>query len=445
MLKLATACMTCTPPIDVDVRDTMAGFTPLHFACMHTNKKMVKLLLSYGADTTIKTNSSNDVQPPMRNGSPLEILMLMGKNRAHRSSIAKLLIVGVADRSIEGSSKICRGCGVKEGGRGLIKLSHCKCGLWFCGKKCQKEAWKTGHKEECKKLRKKNRKDVVEEEAVRKETATADSQQQEKEEEDVCPVCIEALQKNSTKFARYTCCGKGIHIWCYEGIQVSSLSLEQKSSCPLCRTKNAEAGSKQDIQQLRQWVEKGKAWAQNLLGQYYRDGVGVDQSYQHARELYDLAASQGEADARYELGVLYASGQGVNQSYERAAEYWEAAARQGYASAQFNLGFLYANGKGVKESIEIAREWWMKSAEQGNEAAIGGLQGLDEEEGRTIPSFIPKPFECETCYRPHDPTEHKLRPCKRCHRAFYCGKECQVKHWNKEVNGHKIRCNKKTK
>ena len=52
-----------------------------------------------------------------------------------------------------------------------------------------------------------------EEEGETKETVTADLQQQEEEEEDVCPVCIEALQKNATKFVRFTCCGKGIHIW----------------------------------------------------------------------------------------------------------------------------------------------------------------------------------------------------------------------------------------
>ena len=148
MCKLATACLTS---ISVDVLDTKAGFTPLHFACMNTNKKMVKLLLSYGADTTIKSNSSSGIKL-YENRSPLEILIHLGKNTAHKNSIRKLLIVDVADRSIEGSSKTCRGCGIKEGGRDLVKLSHCKCGLWFCGKKCQKKAWKTGHKEECKKL-----------------------------------------------------------------------------------------------------------------------------------------------------------------------------------------------------------------------------------------------------------------------------------------------------
>ena len=174
--------------------------------------------------------------------------------------------------------------------------------------------------------------------------------------------------------------------------------------------------------------------------------VGVDQSYQRARELYELSASQGYASAQDKLGLMYRDGQGVDQSDERAKEYYEAAARNGYVDAQFKLGVLYLMGKGVEQSFETAREWMMKAAEQGNENAIRNLfQILDKREGRTTPSFIPKPLECASCYRPHDPSEHKLNACNRCHRVYYCGRECQVKHWKKEVNGHKQRCNKKAK
>ena len=264
---------------------------------------------------------------------------------------------------------------------------------------------------------------------------------QEEEEEDDCAICNESLPKLSSNFMRMICCGKGTHKKCHDNIYKSSMSDEQKSRCIMCRTKHAAEGSKEKIEQLRRWVEKGKAWAQSILGDMYYQGLGVDQSYQRAKELYELATRQGHANAQYNLGCMYEHGQGVDQSYERAKEYNEAAARQGYAEAQCNLGVLYANGEGVEQSIETAREWWMKSAEQGHEGAIKNLQQLDKNEGRTTPSFTPKPFECATCYRPHDPPEHKLRPCKRCHRAFYCGRECQVKHWKKEFNGHKLLCN----
>jgi len=332
------------------------------------------------------------------------------------------------------------------------KLRNCKCkSAQYCNSTCQKSHWKSHKKEHhrlCKEMELTNTEGemvvvVEEEEEERKETAAADSQQQE-EETDVCPVCIEALQKDPVKFLRYTCCGKGIHKWCSEGIKVSSLSYEQKNSCPLCRTK-APSSNEEDVERLRPWIEKGKAWAQQLLGSMYEHGKGVDQSYQRARELNELSARQGNATAQFSLGNMYEDGHGVDQSYERAAEYYEAAARQGYAQAQLNLGLLYYNGQGVEQSFERARELWLKSAEQGQESAINNLQVLDKTEGRTTPSFIPKPIECAECYRPHDPSEHKLNACNRCHRAFYCGRECQVKHWKKERTGHKKKCNKKAK
>ena len=292
------------------------------------------------------------------------------------------------------------------------KLRNCKCkGAQYCDAECQKSHWKSHQKEHrrlCKEMKLVNTegemKDEVvveEEEGETKKTVTADSQQQE-EEENVCPVCIEPLQKDPMKFIRFTCCGKGIHEWCDEGIKVSSLSQKQKNCCPLCRTKYPDS-EEESLEQLRPWVEKGKAWAQKMLGEKYYHGEVFDQSYQQARELMELAANQGEAGAQYGLGVMYANGQGVDQSYERAAEYFEAAARQGDASAQFNLGQLYYNSQGVEQSNETAREWLMKAAEQGNGNAIGVLQELDKAEGRTTPSFVPEPFECATCYRPHHP------------------------------------------
>ena len=142
--------------------------------------------------------------------------------------------------------------------------------------------------------------------------------QQEEEVEDDCTICNESLPKLSSNFMRMICCGNGMHIKCFDGIkEVSSLSDKQKGSCLLCRTKYSKS-NEEHIVQLHPWVEKGIAWAQSMLGCKYRDGVGVDQSYQHARELFELAASQGEADAQSNLGCLYANGQGVEQSNETA-------------------------------------------------------------------------------------------------------------------------------
>ena len=278
------------------------------------------------------------------------------------------------------------------------KLYVCTCfGVQYCkNSTCQKSHWKIHQKEHrrlCKATNLKNTegemKDEVvvveeEEEIEKKETATADSQQQEGEEEEICFICNVSLPQLSSKIAHATCCGKGMHIKCHADLD------KQKNRCIMCRTKIVSAGSKELIEQIRRWVEEGKAWAQSMLGERYRDGIGVDQSYQQARELYELSALQGDAVGQFNLGVMYGEGQGVDQSYERATEYYEAAARQGMAIAQNNLGVLYANGRGVEQSNGKARELWMKSAEQGQEEAIKGLQQLDKFEGRTTSSFVPR-------------------------------------------------------
>lgn len=62
-------------------------------------------------------------------------------------------------------------------------------------------------------------------------------------------------------------------------------ALEQKMTCIMCRTKDVANGSKEDIERLRGWVKKGKAWAMSMLADSYKNGVGVKQSDKKAIEL----------------------------------------------------------------------------------------------------------------------------------------------------------------
>ena len=110
---------------------------------------------------------------------------------------------------------------------------------------------------------------------------------QQPEEEEECSICLDSLPKDTTKFRRATCCGKAMHNKCRDGVLASSVSNKQKSRCVMCRTKYPVTGSKEHIEQIQRWADKGKAWAQSMLGQKYQNGKGVDQSYQQAKELFD--------------------------------------------------------------------------------------------------------------------------------------------------------------
>ena len=58
-----------------------------------------------------------------------------------------------------------------------------------------------------------------------------------------------------------------------------------------------------------------------------------------------------------------------------------------------------------------------------------GLPLTKKKEEQHPCSIIPKPFECAECFRPHNPSENKLKTTRKMSpRFFFYGKEC-VK-WN---------------
>ena len=191
-----------------------------------------------------------------------------------------------------------------------------------------------------------------------------------------CPICLEDLPKWATQFIRMTCCGNGIHRHCAKDL-MSTKHDEYNDNCILCRAK-IPSSDEESINQLRPWVKKKKAWSQLMMGQHYYHGHGVKQSYETARELYELAAQQEYVTALYDLGLLYKYGEGVEQSYERAFQYYEHAAHLGFAEAQYNLGCMYSNGKGVVKDTNKMKEWFQKAATQNHKIAIKRLKRFEE-------------------------------------------------------------------
>ena len=165
----------------------------------------------------------------------------------------------------------------------------------------------------------------------------------------------------------------------------------------VCCLNESDEQRKNDL--LNQWAEKNRAFAQegdcvaqNSLGYMYKNGHGVEQSYETAVEWYRKAADQGNAAAQYNLGFMYQYGHGVEQSNEKAVEWYRKAADQGNAAAQYNLGFMYENGHGVEQSNEKAVEWYRKAADQGNAAAQINL-GYMYENGHGVEQSYEKAVE----------------------------------------------------
>jgi len=122
-------------------------------------------------------------------------------------------------------------------------------------------------------------------------------------------------------------------------------------------------------------ANEGYAPAQEMLGIYYKDGMGVwkdkkksDEWFRKAFEGYSKFAELGVAEAQCSLGSCYFYGNGISQDYAKSAEWYGKAAEQGFAKAQYDMGHCYHFGEGVKQDYAKAAEWYDKAAAQGYEA-----------------------------------------------------------------------------
>ncbi len=111
--------------------------------------------------------------------------------------------------------------------------------------------------------------------------------------------------------------------------------------------------------------EKGNVHAQNQIGCFYAEGLGVKQDIIQAIDWFKKAAEQGYAPAQCKLGDIYSEGNDIEIDYTKAAEWYKKAAEQGDAIAQYELGVMHKDGKGIKKDIKMAIDLLSKSSEQG--------------------------------------------------------------------------------
>ena len=156
-----------------------------------------------------------------------------------------------------------------------------------------------------------------------------------------------------------------------------------KHRCHQCRKPNPRKG-KEAVERLREWVDKGKAWAQVLMGEWYRHGVNdLKQSNVMAAMLFEKAVAHGDPGAMNGLACLYQNGQGVAQSDEKAVGLFTVAAEQGHVGAMFNLGNMYGDGQGVVQSFKKRVEHFAMAVEQGHVSAMYNL-GILYEDGQEL-------------------------------------------------------------
>jgi TPR repeat protein len=155
--------------------------------------------------------------------------------------------------------------------------------------------------------------------------------------------------------------------------------------------KGVEKDDAQAVFWFRKAAEQGLAVAQKNLGVMYSQGWGVYKDFVTAASWYHKAAEQGVVEAQDSLGALYWGGIGVEQDYKQAVAWFNKAAEQGHAEAQNYLGLCYKAGLGVILDYRQAFAWFYKAAEQGWASAQNNLgimyvngMGIDQNNEKAI-------------------------------------------------------------
>lgn len=146
------------------------------------------------------------------------------------------------------------------------------------------------------------------------------------------------------------------------------------------------------------------AAAMTLLGEIYRQGLGIAPDQKAATEWYERAAALGDINAAYALALALLEGRGTQQDDTRAGMLLERAAKAGHPFANYNLamallatgqstdaqravaslqiaadadigeaqyalGILHRQGRGVEQDETKAAEWMAKAVRNGVAAA----------------------------------------------------------------------------
>ena len=255
----------------------------------------------------------------------------------------------------ENSTSVCANCGKgEESNEDLKACSACQL-VKYCNRECQL-AHRPQHKKECKK-----RAAELHEEALFKQPPP---------EED-CPICILRLPLLDSGRRYYTCCGKLICSGCaYAPVYDDKGNIVTEKSCPFCRTPNPT--NEEAINRANKRVECGDAMAIYDLANNYANGVGHQQDYTKALELYHRAAEFGYAEAYFNVGCSYDCGLGVKQNKKKAMHYYELAAIGGCMMSRHNLGIDEEDAGNMDRSLKH----YMIAVRGGVSNAVKGVQRL---------------------------------------------------------------------
>lgn len=188
-------------------------------------------------------------------------------------------------------------------------------------------------------------------------------------------------------------------IWFFIGKEkVGEISAETIAYNNYCESYGASTYYDADrIKVISENAKKGWSRFQDLLGDAYRYGYGLDKSYKDAFSWYSKSAEKGCASAQCSLGEMYLYGKGVDVDYAEALRWFQKSADQGNAMGQCRLGLMYEKGKGgVDVDLSKAADLYSMAAAQNNsfgQCMLGrlyekGLGGVTKDINRALELYL---------------------------------------------------------
>ena len=122
--------------------------------------------------------------------------------------------------------------------------------------------------------------------------------------------------------------------------------------------------------------------AMTLVGQLYKDGLGVRLDPAEAARWFKLAAARGDAQGAFSLAMAYLRGAGVKEDPKAARPLLDQAAAAGHSGALYNLGLM--NIDEDLQDFARAADYFRRAVDLGNMDAAYAL-ALLYRDGRGVP------------------------------------------------------------
>jgi len=191
---------------------------------------------------------------------------------------------------------------------------------------------------------------------AQKETANIDLFAPMAENEE-CPICLIPLPLHDGEVVFMTCCGKQICNGCtYKEVMNDMKNGLLESKCAFCRQPDRNEG-KPNIKRIKKLMKKKNPEAFMQMAVYYKEGRNVIQSDTRALEMYICAAELSHSNAYVSIGEFYENGVVVEQNMSKALECFELGAKKGSVHAHKVLSIINGrNGKHAKgiEHLTVA-------------------------------------------------------------------------------------------